>query len=137
MKSTPAKPRATGIPATEVWFELRKVLGSKQLRSCPTLRRFLCFVVEETMAGRGNRLSEYVVGVQVFGRPASYDPRLDSRVRVEAHRLRDALAGYYREQGRSDPVLIEISTGSYTPSFRYRKGPEPQQSLDSAKEDVP
>ncbi len=131
-----AKNQTIEIAGTEVWFELRKLLASNPFRRCPKLRRFLCFVVEETMAGRGSRLTEYVLGVQVFGRPASYDPRLDSRVRVEAHRLRNALAEYYREQGRSDPILIELAPGSYTPSFRYRDGPEPRQSSDSDKEGV-
>ena len=136
MNSGAVENRAAAIPPTEVWFELRKLLAAKPFQRCPKLRRFLCFVMEETMAGRGDRLTEYVLGVAIFGRPASYDPRLDSRVRVEAYRLRSALAAYYGGPGRNDPILIELATGSYAPSFRYRHEPEPQQSLDSAKEDV-
>jgi hypothetical protein len=136
MKSSDAKTRASAIPPTEIWFELRKLLAAKPFQRCPKLRRFLCFVVEETMAGRGDRLTEYVLGVALFGRPASYDPRLDSRVRVEAHRLRSALVAYYGGPGRTDPILIELTIGTYTPSFLYRDQPELQPSLDSAKEDV-
>ncbi len=80
----------------------------------------LRFLVEETLAGRGDRLKEFVVGVEVFGRPSSYDPRLDSLVRVEARRLRTALGQYYADEGRSDPLLIELAKGAYTPSFRRR-----------------
>jgi len=136
MKSDDANNRAAAIPPTEVWFELRKLLAATPFQRCPKLRQFLCFVVEETMAGRGDRLTEYVLGVALFGRPASYDPRLDARVRVEAHRLRSALVAYYGGPGRSDPILIALAPGSYTPSFCYRNQPEPQPSLDSAKEEV-
>ena len=121
MKSGQVNPRSIEVPPTEVWFELRKILRSKQLRSCPSLRRLLCFLVDEAIAGRGNRLTEYVIGVQVFKRPAGFDPRLDSRVRVEAFRLRKTLAEYYRQLGRCDPILVELVPGCYVPSFRYRQ----------------
>ncbi len=83
----------------------------------------LRFLVEETLAGRASRLKEYVLGVEVFDRPASYDPRLDSIVRVEARRLRSALEQYYADEGRADPVIIGLERGSYIPTFR-RRDPE-------------
>ena len=126
----------SGIPPTEVWFELRRLLSSKTFLRSPKLRNFLSFVVEETMAGRGSWLTEYVLGVEIFGRHASYDPRLDSRVRVEAHRLRAALAAYYRQQGRDDALIIWLDKGSYSPSFRYRNSPETEPLWTPYKEDV-
>lgn len=125
----------SNVPATEVWFELRRVASSEAFLRSPKLRQFLCFVVEETMAGRGARLTEYVLGVEIFGRHASYDPRLDSRVRVEAHRLRAALEEYYRQQGRDDAVIIHLDKGSYSPSFSFRLSPQPEPSWTPRKED--
>lgn len=115
-------------PASEVWFELRKLLSSKAFLKSARLKRFLCFVVEETMAGRGGCLTEYVLGVALFGRRASYDPRLDSRVRVEAHRLRAALEAYYSNEGRGDPLIIRLNKGSYSPSFQFLRPQPPHTS---------
>jgi TolB-like protein/Flp pilus assembly protein TadD len=111
------------IPEAEVRAALERVIGSDAFQRSPQLQRFLRFVVEEGCAGRSDRLKEYVVGTEVFGRPADYDPRLDSLVRVEAHRLRTALEAYYQAEGREDPVVIEVTKGSYVPSFRERRHP--------------
>ena len=126
----------TQVPATEVWFELRRLISSRPFQGSPKLQKFLGFVVEETMAGRGARLTEYVLGVALFGRHPNYDPRLDSRVRVEAHRLRAVIAAYYQDQGRDDAVVVHFEKGSYSPSFRYRHSPETGPPGSSPKEDV-
>lgn len=105
------------IPPADVRAALARVLRSSPFARSPQLQRFISFVVEETLAGRGERLKEYVIGLEVFARPASYDPRIDSLVRVEARRLRAALASYYATEGGKDPVVIDLQKGSYLPSF--------------------
>lgn len=110
-------PNIDVITAAEIRTELEKVLASAELVRCPQLQRFLNFVVEEELAGRGDQLKEYVLAVGVFGRPADFDPRLDSLVRVEARRLRAALQKYYAGKGRRDPIAIELQKGAYLPSF--------------------
>ena len=62
--------------------QLNRILASKAFRQADRLKRFLSFIVEETIAGRGERLKEFVVGVEVFGKPDSFDPRNDPIVRV-------------------------------------------------------
>ena len=106
--------------APEVQDALARVSQSGLLLRSRQLQRMLRFLVEETLAGRGERLKEYVLGVELFGRPDSYDPRLDSLVRVEARRLRTTLDRYYADEGSRDPVIIELAKGSYIPSFRRR-----------------
>jgi serine/threonine-protein kinase len=108
---------------SDVRGALERVLNSEPFLRSPQLQRFLRYVVEETLAGRGPRLKEYVIGIEVFGRPADYDPRIDSLVRVEARRLRAALETYYQTAGRADPLLIELGKGSYVPSFHERRAP--------------
>jgi hypothetical protein len=90
------------MPTTpeDVRRQLKSVLSSPVFTSSGRLSRFLEFVVERTLAGDGERLKEYVIGIEVFDRDASYDPRLDSIVRVEAARLRTKLAEYYAGHGR-------------------------------------
>ena len=70
-------------------------------------------------------MKEYVIGVQVFDKESSFDPRADPIVRVQARRLRARLLRYYREEGRPDELVIELPKGGYAPTF---KRPEPAAS---------
>ncbi len=101
-----------------VTAQLDRILGSKPFRQSERLKRFLRFIVLETLAGRGDRLKEFVVGAEVFERDTTFDPRNDPIVRVEARRLRAQLARYYREDGITDDVVIDLPKGGYTPTFR-------------------
>jgi serine/threonine-protein kinase len=103
---------------TKVADQLNRILASKAFRQADRLKRFLTFIVEETVGGRGERLKEFVVGVEVFGKPESFDPRNDPIVRVQARRLRAQLTRYYREEGPDDEVLIELHKGGYAPVFK-------------------
>jgi TolB-like protein/Tfp pilus assembly protein PilF len=80
---------------------------------------FLSFVVEETLAGRGDRLKAFSIAREVYGRDETFDARSDAVVRVEAGRLRRRLAAYYERAGRSDPVRIDLPKGGYTPTFSW------------------
>jgi TolB-like protein len=98
----------------------------QRFRQSHRLKRFLTFIVEETCAGRGERLKEFVVGVQVFGKPEEFDPRTDPVVRVQARRLRAQLERYYRDQGQNDSVVIELPKGGYIPIIRHQKPVPPK-----------
>ena len=80
--------------------------------------RFVRLAVERSLEGRAGDLKEFVIGVEVFDRKDSYDPRVDPIVRVEARRLRSKLKAYYEGDGRNDPVIIEFVSGSYAPRIR-------------------
>lgn len=79
--------------------------------------RFLRFVTERALAGRSSELKEYTIGVEVFDRAGTFDPRIDPIVRVEARRLRTKLARYYETEGRADGLTIQLPKGSYVPQF--------------------
>jgi serine/threonine-protein kinase len=64
--------------------QLNRILSSKAFRQADRLKRFLSFIVEETVAERGERLKEFVVGVEVFGKDETFDPRNDPIVRERA-----------------------------------------------------
>ena len=98
--------------------QLDRILASKAFRQADRLKRFLTFIVEETLAGRGERLKEFIVGVEVFGKPESFDPRNDPIVRVRARHLRAQLTRYYNEEGADGELLIELPKGGYAPVFR-------------------
>ncbi len=120
--TTRAQARPQSVPDHEaVRAALEAVLASDVFVSSGRAREFLRFIVEETLAGRSDRLKGYTIAVGVFGRSPDFDPQSDPFVRVEAGRLRRRLAQYYQEAGREDAVRIELPRGSYVPSFAHRE----------------
>jgi Tol biopolymer transport system component len=103
--------------------EVSRILSSPDFRRSERLRRFLTYVVEETLVGRGDELKEYAIALAVFDRPDSYDPDVDSIVRVEARKLRFRLDQYYETVGFTAAVRIKISKGSYFPTIELREVP--------------
>jgi TolB-like protein len=101
----------------EVREALERVLASETFSGAGRHCRLLRYLVERTLAGAGDQLKEYVLGVEVFDRADSYDPRIDSIVRVEARRLRARLEEYYAGPGAGDPIRIVIPRGGYAPTF--------------------
>jgi serine/threonine-protein kinase len=108
------------LPDKAVRQQLSRILASKTFSQVERLKRFVSFIVGETVAGRGGDLKEYVIGVQVFGKEPSFDPRTDPIVRVQARRLRARLARYYRDEGNSDELIVDLPKGGYAPVFRTR-----------------
>lgn len=108
-----------GPSPAEVRAQLAAILNSRIFIRSERLRRFLLLTVERVLAGESDQIKEYLIGREVFDRDQRYDPRIDSIVRVEARRMRGKLLQYYREIGQADPVVIEVSHGSYVPTFRY------------------
>jgi len=100
--------------------QLAKMLSSNSFVHSPQLCRFLRYLVEQAIGGKGDQIKEYLVGVEVFQRDQSFDPRIDPVVRTEARRLRQKLAEYYQNEGQADPIKIEIPKGSYCPAIRRR-----------------
>jgi len=85
---------AKSLETDQVREHLSRVLASTAFAHVDRLKRFLRFVVEETVGGRSENLKEYSIGVEVFDREDSFDPRTDPIVRVQARRLRARLTRY-------------------------------------------
>lgn len=101
----------------EVRAQLRRILASREFAASERMRRFLEFVVSQSLAGNTASLKEYTIGIEVFDRPATFDAAADPIVRVEARRLRSKLDHYYRREGRADEIVIELPKGGYAPRF--------------------
>src|ERR1700693_4356286 len=84
-----------GIPAAEIRAQLDLILRSRAFIQSHRIRRFLQFVVDESLLGQPHRLKEYLIGLEVFDRREAFDPRGGSIVRVGARRLRYKLAEDY------------------------------------------
>jgi adenylate cyclase len=101
--------------------QLSRILESPDFDASARNRRFLEYVVEETLAGRADRLKGVTIAIDVFGRDATIDPRHDPVVRIEATKLRRSLERYYLTAGRADPIRIDIPRGGYVPHFEWRE----------------
>jgi hypothetical protein len=113
------------VPPDEVRTELERILASKGFQNAGRLSRLLRYVTEKTLSGESEQLKEYAVGVEVFDRDPSYDPRVDSIVRVEAGRLRTRLDEYYANDGAGSPLRITLPKGGYVAHFRTSNHREP------------
>ena len=89
---------------------LQRVLASRDFVNSERKRRFLKFVVQETLAGHAGRIKAYAIALDVFDRGPSFDPVADPVVRIEAGRLRRCLEHYYPGEG--------AATGSGSPFQR-------------------
>jgi TolB-like protein len=111
--------------------ELDRILKSGPFHPSRRRQRFLEYIVNETLAGRGERLKGYNIALEVFDRPETFDPAIDPLVRIEAARLREKLREYYGTDGQADPVRIELPKGSYTPQIEFR-----QQAASGTERDL-
>ena len=112
---------AESISTSEIRAELERILSSRIFATADRMKRFLRFVVKETLEGRGDELNESQLGAEVYDRNEVFDPRVDSIVRVDAGRLRSKLREFYVSEGRSDSIRIDIPKGTYKPSFKKLK----------------
>lgn len=114
--------------SNEINAALSRILATPAFLRSPRLAQFLRFAVDQRLSGRTDAPKEIEVGVQVFGRGADFDPRVDPVVRVQARLLRFKLHEYYETAGKTDPIRIELPKGSYLPVFSGEVGPAPRGS---------
>lgn len=100
--------------------QVERILHSEELRGSEVLRRLLRFLAEKSASGEADELKEYVVAIECLGKPASYDPRHNSAVRIQMSRLRQKLIDYYRIQGADDPVILDIPKGHFKLKYEFR-----------------
>jgi len=122
---------------SDVQAALRKILGSEEFRRSRRVGDFLRFIVEEKLAGRGDRLKAFTIAREVYGRDESFDPRTDTNVRVDAGRLRSRLASYYESAGCNDPVRIDVPKGGYAPVFGWKSDDTSDVVLQPSPAPVP
>src|SRR5579871_5526105 len=81
----------------QIRSHLARLLATPAFATALRRGQLLRYLVERTLAGEGDGINEYAIGLDVFEKPASFDPRIESIVRNEAGRLRRKLRDYYAE----------------------------------------
>ena len=104
-------------------LEVDRIVNSEVLRGSESLCHLLGYLASHSVDEQGSSVKEYQIATEVFGRPADFDPRLDSTVRVQTSRLRAKLAEYYAGPGAQDAVIIEIPRGAYSVTIHERAVP--------------
>lgn len=115
--------------------QLQKIFQCPAFTVSDILRRFLDYIIRETLAGRSNTIKEYTIAVNVLNKPASFRPQHDAIVRIHAGRLRRALNYYYKEAGLGDNIEITVPKGSYVPVFG--RLPPVEQKSTPESESIP
>jgi Tol biopolymer transport system component len=113
------------IDAGLIRLQLGKILASKGFAQAHRLSSFLRFVVDFALSDDPGPLKEFMIGVRVYEKSASYDTKEEPIVRIEARRLRAKLEEYYATEGVADEVLIEVPKGGYMPRFVVREQATP------------
>jgi hypothetical protein len=107
----------TTTPSQAERAEMESVLQSGIFGKAPRLGNFFRYICERYLEGNGDQVKEYSIALEALGRSAEFDPKKDSIVRVEAHRLRKRLEEYYAGAGADHPIQIRIPSGGYCPQF--------------------
>src|ERR1700674_4955155 len=102
----------------ERWQLVQRIISSPPFQKGTRLRDLLQYVTEQTIRGHAHELTEQHIGNALFHKPSNYSPLEDSSVRVHARQLRLKLHEYFNEEGRMEPVILDIPKGSYAPVFR-------------------
>ncbi len=100
--------------------QIERIAASAVLRGSESLCKLLRYLGQQALDHPGTPIREYQIATQVFGRPAEFDPRLDSTVRVQTGRLRAKLAEYYHSASDGDAIVVEIPKGTYQLVFQAR-----------------
>lgn len=101
--------------------QLNRILASPEFAQSKRLCQFLQFIVDRALDGGTDCLKGYTIAVEVFERPATFDPAVDPIVRVMASRLRAKLHEYYHSEGCEELIEIDVPKGSYTPKIAFRQ----------------
>lgn len=102
--------------AASVDKALAAINASPEFARAPVMRHLLKYLVEETLAGRGDRVKAYSVAVDALGRNADFDAGVDSYPRVQVGRLRRMLESY--DASHPDATLrLRIPLGTYRIDF--------------------
>lgn len=104
----------------ERWALLQRVASSSVFQKSNRCRELLLFIGERSLRAPDHVIREHEIGVSVFGRPPAYDTSQDTLVRVQISQLRKKIQQYFAEEGKDEPLGLELPKGSYSVVFHRR-----------------
>jgi hypothetical protein len=113
-----------GVAAEDIRAQVGRLIQSKTFATSEVHRRLLQYLAEKSISGEADRLKEYTIGLEAFGKPPTYDPKHDSIVRLQAGRLRQKLVAYYQTEAAGDAILISMPKGAFKLNFEPVEVPD-------------
>src|SRR5271157_5853626 len=107
---------------------IRRVSSSATFEKPTRLNAFFLYVCECALDQQPEAASEQQIGIHVFGRPPGYNPNEDNIVRSHARLLRLKLEHHFSNEGKDEPVIVEIPKGQYLAVFAARAAVAPPAS---------
>jgi TolB-like protein len=101
--------------------QLQRIFLYQDFSKSLILKKFLSYIVHETLTGNSNCLKEYTIALKVLEKPPTFNPQKNCIVRIHAGRLRIALNHYYGDSGSDDEIIIDVPKGKYVPVFMDRQ----------------
>ncbi len=112
--------------------QIDRLVTSQTLHGSESLCKLLRYLAAHAVEQPGVPVKEYQIATEVFGRPADFDPQVDSTIRVQAGRLRVKLTEYYASEGTEDSILVELPKGTYVLAFHHRVIPSKNHDIADA-----
>jgi hypothetical protein len=111
------------VEVEDIREHVERLIRSKTFETSEVHRRLLQYLAEKSISGEADRLKEYTIGLEAFGKPSTYDPKQDSIVRLQAGRLRQKLAAYYQTEAAGDTIRVSMPKGAF--KLNFEPAPEP------------
>ena len=113
-----------GVAAEDIRAQVGRLIQSKTFETSEVHRRLLQYLAEKSISGEADRLKEYTIGLEAFGKPPTYDPKHDSIVRLQAGRLRQKLVAYYQTEAAVDAIRVSMPKGAFKLNFEPVEVPD-------------
>ena len=113
-----------GVAAEDIRAQVGRLIQSKTFETSEVHRRLLQYLAEKSISGEADRLKEYTIGLEAFGKPPTYDPKHDSIVRLQAGRLRQKLLAYYQTEAAGDAIRVSMPKGAFKLNFEPVEVPD-------------
>ena len=125
------------VDDSQVTQALQAILKSSTFEDVHRLRDFLEYIVAEALKDRRTKIRAKIIAADVYKRQPSEGGDTEAIVRVDAGRLRRRLEIYYASEGLSDPVVISIPKGGYSPAFNLNTPTENPPALTPGAKSAP
>ena len=105
------------VDARKITSQVERIAESSYFKSAKQMKRFLIYVVSQSLEGGGGRIKQYSIAVEALNLTADFDPDLNPYVRIMGGRVRSRLLDYYKRKKADDLIMISLPKGSYRPSI--------------------
>jgi hypothetical protein len=117
--------------------EMNLILAHPIFKTSNRCTGLLRYLIDHALAGKEDEIKERTLGIEVFGRSATYDLSTDPIVRRVASEIRKRLAQYYQEGDSSHKVRIQLVRGGYLPAFEFPLEDGGHASIDAKDTEEP